>query len=256
MATRDLATFEHAKRVRRYATALATKSGLGDPDLLRAIETAALFHDVGKLAIPDRLLDKPGPLTPDEYDQVKQHAAIGADMLSGLSLPGPLALLVRHHHENWDGTGYPGPPARRRHSRRCARARDRRLLRRADLGSTVSPRHVVTTAAMAMMSRAARHDVRPADDGRVPADRPGAATRLGERTAVRAPGRLARRVASRQVRDEERRRRSRVLSAAGEGARVRRGGRRRRRRLPRRRADAPASGARRSCSACCWRSPS
>jgi putative nucleotidyltransferase with HDIG domain len=108
MATRDLATFEHSKRVRRYATALATKVGLGDPDLLRAIETAALFHDVGKLAIPDRLLFKPGPLTREEYDHVKQHAAIGADLLAGLSLPGPLALLVRHHHENWDGTGYPG----------------------------------------------------------------------------------------------------------------------------------------------------
>jgi putative nucleotidyltransferase with HDIG domain len=107
MATRDLATFEHAKRVRRYATALATKVGLGDAELLRAIETAALFHDVGKLAIPDRLLGKPGPLTREEYDQVKQHAAIGADLLVGLSVPGPLALLVRHHHENWDGTGYP-----------------------------------------------------------------------------------------------------------------------------------------------------
>jgi HD-GYP domain-containing protein (c-di-GMP phosphodiesterase class II) len=67
-----------------------------------------LFHDVGKLAIPDRLLFKPGPLTREEYDHVKQHAAIGADLLAGLSLPGPLALLVRHHHENWDGTGYPG----------------------------------------------------------------------------------------------------------------------------------------------------
>ena len=108
MATRDLATFEHAKRVRRYATALAMKVGLGDPDLLRAIETAALFHDVGKLAIPDRLLAKPGPLTREEYDHVKQHAAIGADLLAGLFLSGPLALLVRHHHENWDGTGYPG----------------------------------------------------------------------------------------------------------------------------------------------------
>jgi putative nucleotidyltransferase with HDIG domain len=107
MATRDLATFEHAKRVRRYATALATKAGLSDPDLLRAIETAALFHDVGKLAIPDQLLAKPGPLTREEYDHVKQHAAIGADLLAGLSLPGPLPLLVRHHHENWDGTGYP-----------------------------------------------------------------------------------------------------------------------------------------------------
>ena len=108
MATRDLATFEHANRVRRYATALAMRVGIADADLLRSIETAALFHDVGKLAIPDRLLGKPGPLTREEYDQVKQHAAIGADLLAGLSVPGTVALLVRHHHENWDGTGYPG----------------------------------------------------------------------------------------------------------------------------------------------------
>jgi putative nucleotidyltransferase with HDIG domain len=108
MATRDLATFEHSKRVRRYATALAIKLGMVDADFLRAIETAALFHDIGKLAIPDRLLGKPGPLTPEEYDHVKQHAAIGADLLLGLSIPGPLALLVRHHHEKWDGSGYPG----------------------------------------------------------------------------------------------------------------------------------------------------
>ena len=107
MAARDRATFEHSKRVRRYATALATKVGIVDVDLLRAIETAALFHDVGKLAIPDQLLSKPGPLTREEYDHVKQHAAIGADLLAGLSLPAPVPLLVRHHHENWDGTGYP-----------------------------------------------------------------------------------------------------------------------------------------------------
>ena len=107
MAARDLATYEHAKRVRRYATALAVKVGIADLDVLRTIETAALFHDVGKLAIPDRLLGKAGPLTCEEYDHVKQHAAIGADLLAGLSFPGPLAILVRHHHENWDGTGYP-----------------------------------------------------------------------------------------------------------------------------------------------------
>ena len=75
--------------------------------MLRTIEVAALFHDVGKLAIPDQLLAKAGPLTPDEYEQVKRHAEIGADLLTGLSFPGPVSLLVRHHHENWDGTGYP-----------------------------------------------------------------------------------------------------------------------------------------------------
>jgi putative nucleotidyltransferase with HDIG domain len=107
MATRDLATFEHAKRVRRYVTALAVRLGIVDRDVLRTIETAALFHDVGKLAISDQLLGKAGPLTPEEYEHVKRHAAIGADLLGGLSWANSAALLVRHHHENWDGTGYP-----------------------------------------------------------------------------------------------------------------------------------------------------
>jgi putative nucleotidyltransferase with HDIG domain len=107
MAARDLATFEHAKRVRRYVTALALRLGIVDVDLVRTLQTAALFHDVGKLAISDNLLGKAGPLTPEEFDHVKRHAAIGADLLAGLSLPLSLLLLVRHHHENWDGTGYP-----------------------------------------------------------------------------------------------------------------------------------------------------
>ena len=107
MAARESSTYEHAKRVRHYAMALAAQAGIADPEILRTIETAALLHDVGKLAIPDRLLDKPGPLTSEEYDHVKQHTVIGADLLAGVSFPGPLALLVRHHHENWDGTGYP-----------------------------------------------------------------------------------------------------------------------------------------------------
>ena len=83
------------------------RMGIADVEGLRTIETAALFHDVGKLAIPEQLLGKAGPLTREEYDHVKRHAAIGADLLSGLSFPGPLVRLVRHHHENWDGTGYP-----------------------------------------------------------------------------------------------------------------------------------------------------
>jgi len=107
VAARDIATFEHARRVRRYARALASRVGIVDEEELRTLETAALFHDVGKLAIPDHVLSKAGPLTPEEYEQVKRHAAIGADLLTGLAFPGPLALLVRHHHENWDGTGYP-----------------------------------------------------------------------------------------------------------------------------------------------------
>ena len=107
LAAKDSATFQHARRVRRYARALASRIGIVDEETLLTLETAALFHDVGKLAIPDRVLLKAGRLTPEEYDHVKCHAAIGADLLLGLSFPGSLALLVRHHHENWDGTGYP-----------------------------------------------------------------------------------------------------------------------------------------------------
>ena len=107
MAARDLATWEHADRVRRYALALARQARIVDQQVLHAIEAAALLHDIGKLAIPDSLLYKPGPLTPDEYDRVKQHAVIGADLLAEVAVPGPLSSLVRHHHENWDGSGYP-----------------------------------------------------------------------------------------------------------------------------------------------------
>ena len=90
-----------------YATVLASDVCAGDSALIEAVETAALLHDIGKLAIPDRLLHKPGPLTREEDKQVQHHAAIGADMLDGFDFPGPLALIVRHHHENWDGSGYP-----------------------------------------------------------------------------------------------------------------------------------------------------
>src|SRR5262245_58340647 len=78
MTARDGLTQEHSLRVQRYAVALAREAGVRDERLLSAIDAAALLHDIGKLAIPDRLLNKPGPLTPEEYEQVKQHAIIGA----------------------------------------------------------------------------------------------------------------------------------------------------------------------------------
>jgi putative nucleotidyltransferase with HDIG domain len=107
LAARDGSTHAHARRVQRYAVVLAGEISIAEDRTLAAIDAAALLHDIGKLGIPDRLLDKPGPLTPDEYDHVKLHAIIGADILSAVAFPGPLAVIVRHHHENWDGTGYP-----------------------------------------------------------------------------------------------------------------------------------------------------
>jgi putative nucleotidyltransferase with HDIG domain len=107
MASRDRGTAAHARRVQTYASLLARHVCAGDSVLIEAVQTAALLHDIGKLAIPDHLLHKPGPLTVEEYELVKHHAAIGAEILEGLDFPGPLPLIVRHHHENWDGTGYP-----------------------------------------------------------------------------------------------------------------------------------------------------
>jgi putative nucleotidyltransferase with HDIG domain len=107
MTARDGLTQQHAQRVQRCAVALAREVGITDALVLDAIEGAALLHDIGKLGIPDLVLQKPGPLTPDEYDQIKEHATIGADILTAAACPRPLALIVRHHHENWDGTGYP-----------------------------------------------------------------------------------------------------------------------------------------------------
>jgi HD-GYP domain-containing protein (c-di-GMP phosphodiesterase class II) len=107
MAVRDGATHKHSQRVQQLAFSLAKAAHVGDDRMRHAIAAAAMVHDVGKLAIPDRLLQKPGPLTPAECAHVKQHAAIGADLLSAIAFPGPLAPIVRAHHENWDGSGYP-----------------------------------------------------------------------------------------------------------------------------------------------------
>jgi putative nucleotidyltransferase with HDIG domain len=104
---RDGFTHAHAERVQRFAAALAGAANIRDHRMLQAIDAAALLHDIGKLGIPDEVLHKPGPLTADEYARVKQHSVIGADILSAVPFAGPLALIVRHHHENWDGTGYP-----------------------------------------------------------------------------------------------------------------------------------------------------
>jgi putative nucleotidyltransferase with HDIG domain len=104
---RDPQAHAHAERVREYAIALARGMGMKDPLVLDAIGGSALVHDVGKLAMPDDVLNKPGPLTEAEYDRIKQHVVIGADLLSAPPLPRAYSIIVRHHHEHWDGSGYP-----------------------------------------------------------------------------------------------------------------------------------------------------
>jgi putative nucleotidyltransferase with HDIG domain len=104
---KDQVTHGHVRRVQAYAVALARILGLRDSKILSAIEASALLHDMGKLAVPEHILNKPGKLTPSEFEQIKLHASVGADILSSIDFPYPVVPIVRHHHENWDGTGYP-----------------------------------------------------------------------------------------------------------------------------------------------------
>ncbi|MEY4635145.1 MAG: hypothetical protein RJA55_943 [Acidobacteriota bacterium] len=104
---KDQITHGHIRRVQRYAIGLAKSVGVNDDIQIRAIEAAALLHDMGKLAIPEFILNKPGRLTINEFDVMKQHANIGADILSSIEFPYPVVPIVRHHHESWDGSGYP-----------------------------------------------------------------------------------------------------------------------------------------------------
>jgi putative nucleotidyltransferase with HDIG domain len=104
---KDQVTHGHIRRVQIYATGLAREIGVKDERLIKAIEAAALLHDMGKLAVPEYILNKPGKLTPAEFEKMKLHASVGADILSAINFPYPVVPIVRHHHENWDGTGYP-----------------------------------------------------------------------------------------------------------------------------------------------------
>jgi putative nucleotidyltransferase with HDIG domain len=104
---KDQVTHGHIRRVQQWALALASELGLSDPSQLKAIEAAALLHDMGKLVVPEHILNKPGRLTPGEFEKMKLHASVGADILSSVRFPYPVVPIVRYHHENWDGTGYP-----------------------------------------------------------------------------------------------------------------------------------------------------
>ena len=104
---KDQVTHGHIRRVQRYTMTLAEALGVKDEKQLDALKAAALLHDTGKLAVPEYILNKPGPLTPAEFERMKVHAAVGADILKSINFPYPVEPIVRHHHENWDGSGYP-----------------------------------------------------------------------------------------------------------------------------------------------------
>jgi len=103
---KDETTHQHIRRVAFYASALAREMGIDGSDL-EALHAAALLHDIGKVAVPGHIISKPGRLTEEEFERMKIHPVVGAEILEKLQLPNPVAPMVRSHHERWDGTGYP-----------------------------------------------------------------------------------------------------------------------------------------------------
>jgi putative nucleotidyltransferase with HDIG domain len=104
---KDGVTSDHIRRVQKFAIGLAKALSVTDENTIKAINAAALLHDTGKLAVPEYILNKPGKLTALEFEQMKLHVDVGADILSAIDFPYPVVPIVRAHHENWDGTGYP-----------------------------------------------------------------------------------------------------------------------------------------------------
>jgi diguanylate cyclase (GGDEF)-like protein/putative nucleotidyltransferase with HDIG domain len=103
---KDQTTHEHLRRVRVYAVEVGKHLGLSGQDL-EALKAAALLHDIGKLAVPEHIISKPGRLTQEEFEKMKIHPVVGAEILERVSFPYPVAPIVRAHHEKWDGSGYP-----------------------------------------------------------------------------------------------------------------------------------------------------
>jgi diguanylate cyclase (GGDEF)-like protein/putative nucleotidyltransferase with HDIG domain len=103
---KDQTTHDHLQRVRVYAVEVGKELNVG-PDEMAALQAAALLHDIGKLAIPEHIISKPGRLTPEEFEKMKIHPLVGAEILERVQFPYPVVPIVRAHHEKFDGTGYP-----------------------------------------------------------------------------------------------------------------------------------------------------
>ena len=96
----------HIRRVQVFAAGLAKAIGMPESEI-QGVKTAALLHDIGKLAVPEHILSKPGPLTQEEFQKIRIHPQVGAEIIAGVPFPYPVAPLILSHHECWDGKGYP-----------------------------------------------------------------------------------------------------------------------------------------------------
>src|SRR3954449_1604604 len=103
---KDQTAQSHIRRVQVYAAGLARAFGMPETEI-QGVKTAALLHDIGKLAVPEHILSKPGPLTQEEFQKIRIHPQVGAEIISGVPFPYPVAPLILSHHERWDGKGYP-----------------------------------------------------------------------------------------------------------------------------------------------------
>jgi HD-GYP domain-containing protein (c-di-GMP phosphodiesterase class II) len=106
IAARDAGTGAHSQRVRVYAVAIARAHGIPEAEL-RDIEHGVLLHDIGKIGIPDSILLKPGPLSSDEWKIMRTHPGVGRGLIQRIAFLAGAIPIVYHHHERWDGTGYP-----------------------------------------------------------------------------------------------------------------------------------------------------
>ncbi len=103
---KDHTSHQHLQRVRVFAVEVAKELHFSETEI-EALRAAALLHDIGKLAIPEHIINKPGRLSPEEFEKMKIHTQVGAEILQRVAFPYPVAPIVRSHHERWDGTGYP-----------------------------------------------------------------------------------------------------------------------------------------------------
>ncbi len=103
---KDQNTQTHIRRVQLYAAGMAKAIGLS-PEAIQGVKTAALLHDIGKLAVPEHILSKPGPLTQEEFQKIRIHPEVGAEIIAAVPFPYPVAPIILSHHERWDGKGYP-----------------------------------------------------------------------------------------------------------------------------------------------------